>query len=68
MVGQNIVFFNKIFTNLVMDVVMVGDGVVVVPVWCYLSLCFSFIDLGFVVCYLIYEFHRYGFYGVLFDF
>ena len=51
-----------------MDVVMVGNGVVVIPVWCFLSLCFSFIDLGFVVCYLIYEFHRYGFYGVLFDF
>ena len=47
---------------------MVGNGVVVVPVWCFLSLCFSFIDLGFVVCYLISEFHRYGFYGVLFDF
>ena len=53
MVGQNIVFFNKIFTNLVMDVVMVGDGVVVLPVWCFLSLCFNFIDLGFVVCHLI---------------
>ena len=37
-----------------MDVVMVGDGVVVIPVWCFLSLCFSFIDLGFMVCYLIY--------------
>ena len=36
-----------------MDVVMVGDGVVVLPVWCFLSLCFSFIDLGFVLCYLI---------------
>ena len=36
-----------------MDVVMVGDGVVVLPVWCFLSLCFSFIDLGFVVCHLI---------------
>ena len=53
MVGQNIVFLIKIFTNLVMDVVMVGDGVVVLPVWCFPSLCFSFINLGFVVCYLI---------------
>ena len=51
-----------------MDVVMVGDGVVVVPVWCYLSLCFSFINLGFVVCYLISEFHKSRFCGVLFDF
>ena len=33
---------------------MVGDGVVVLLVWCFLSLCFSFIDLGFVVCYLIF--------------
>ena len=49
MVGQNIVFFNKIFT----DLVMVRDGVVVVPVWCFLSICFSFINLGFVACYLI---------------
>ena len=32
---------------------MVGDGVVVLPVWCFLSLCFNFIDLGFVVCHLI---------------
>ena len=53
MVGQNIFFLIKFFTDLVMDVVMVGDGVVVLPVWCFLSLCFSFIDLGFVVCHLI---------------
>ena len=36
-----------------MDVVMVGNGVVVVLVRCFLSICFSLIDLGFVVCYLI---------------
>ena len=32
---------------------MVGNGVVVVPVWRFLSICFSFINLGFVACYLI---------------
>ena len=54
MVGQNIVFFFFLnCTDLVMDVMMVGDGVMVVPIWCFLSLCFSFIDLGFVLCYLI---------------
>ena len=36
-----------------MDVVMVGNGVVVVLVRCFLSIYFSLIDLGFVVRYLI---------------
>ena len=51
-----------------MDVVMVGDGVVVVLVQCFISLFFNLIDLGFVDLFVLFDFSRFGMWFLSFGF
>ena len=64
MVGQS--FFFGLISHWSCD--GYGDGVVVVPIWCFLSLRFSLINMEFVDLFVLFDFYRFGLWFLFFGF